>query len=156
MDLLYWVLLNNFCTFNNKTYLQIKGTAMGTPVATSYANIFLFGIECDVIEKHKPYYYKRHIDDIFAIYPSKMQAKCFIHTFNNVVPSIELEAITIGRQGIMLDLEIELMLDSSSSSSSSTKAPATNQQPVGSIQDQLNSLYLMMLNFEKNYRVPTK
>ena len=85
-----------------------------------------------------------------------MQAKCFIHTFNNVVPSIELEAITIGRQGIMLDLEIELMLDSSSSSSSSTKAPATNQQPVGSIQDQLNSLYLMMLNFEKNYRVPTK
>ena len=108
MDLLHWVLLNNFCTFNSKTYLQIKGTDMGTPVAPSYANIFLYGIECDVIAKHKPVYYKRYIDDIFAIFHSKIIAKCFVHTFNNIVPSIKLEAITIGRKGIMLDLEIEL------------------------------------------------
>lgn len=109
MDLLHWVLRNNFCTFNNKTYLQKKGTAMGTPVATSYANIFLYGVECDLIAKYKPCYYKRYIDDIFAIFPSKIIAKCFIHTFNSIVPSIKLEAVTIGRSGIMLDLIIELM-----------------------------------------------
>jgi hypothetical protein len=32
-----WVLTNNYMTFNNKTYLQINGTAMGTPLAVTYA-----------------------------------------------------------------------------------------------------------------------
>jgi hypothetical protein len=109
MDLLYWVLTNNYCEFNEHIYLQIKGTAMGTPVATSYANIFLYGIERDVIQKHEPVYYKRYIDDIFAIYNSPIKAKCFVHLFNNIVPSIKLDEFTISRKGIMLDLVIELV-----------------------------------------------
>ena len=109
MDLLYWVLTNNYCEFNERIYLQIKGTAMGTPVATSYANIFLYGIECQAIQKHKPVYYKRYIDDIFAIYNSPIKAKCFVHSFNTTIPSIKLDEFTISRKGIMLDLVIELI-----------------------------------------------
>ena len=109
MDLLHWVLTNNFCEFNDKTYLQIKGTAMGTPVATSYANIFLYGVECIAIKKHKPTYYKRYIDDIFAIFDSPIKAKCFVHLFNSIIASIKLDEYTISRKGIMLDLEIELV-----------------------------------------------
>ena len=108
MDLLHWVLSYNYCTFEDKTYLQIEGTAMGTPVATSYANIFLYGIEHKLLTKYKPTYYKRYIDDIFAIYDDKIKAKLFINAFNNVIDSITLEAVTIGRSGIMLDLTLQL------------------------------------------------
>lgn len=108
MSLLHWVLTNNYCIFQNNIYLQIEGTAMGTPVATTYANIFLYGIETQILPTYRPIYYKRYIDDIFAIYTHKIQAKRFIHFFNNLVPTIKLEAVTINRVGIMLDLSLIL------------------------------------------------
>ena len=36
--------LNNF-TFNSENYLQVNGTAMGTRVAPTYANLFMDSIE---------------------------------------------------------------------------------------------------------------
>jgi len=36
-----WVLLNNITEFNNKLYLQTRGTAMGTPCAVVIACIFM-------------------------------------------------------------------------------------------------------------------
>ena len=35
MDLLHWVLTENYCIFDKTIYHQIKGTAMGTPTAVS-------------------------------------------------------------------------------------------------------------------------
>jgi hypothetical protein len=40
---------NNF-TFNGDHYLQINGTAMGTKMAPSYANIFMGKIEKQLLE----------------------------------------------------------------------------------------------------------
>ena len=131
-----------------------KITAMGTPVATSYANIFLYGIECDVIEKHKPCYYKRYIDDIFAIYPSKIQAKCFIHTFNNIIPSIKLEAITIGKHGIMLDLEIELIQNINNSYDTIKhklfQKPANIYQYIPTLSNHKSTIFLNFIKQEIN------
>lgn len=109
IDLLHWVLHNNYCTYQNNTYLQLKGTAMGTPTATSYANIFLYGVEKPIIRKYKPTYYKRYIDDIYAIFDNPQLANNFISDFNQVLPSIKLEATTVERSGIMLDLSIKLL-----------------------------------------------
>ena len=108
MSLLHWVLTNNYCIFQHNIYLQIEGTAMGTPVATTYANLFLYGIETQILPIYRPVYYKRYIDDIFAIYSDKVQAKRFIRAFNNLVPTIKLEAVTIDRSGVMLDLSLKL------------------------------------------------
>ena len=58
MALLTWVLTENYCTFNNVTYHQLQGTAMGTPTAVTYANLFLYGIEKALILKHKPVLYR--------------------------------------------------------------------------------------------------
>ena len=44
-----FILKNNYFDFNNKFYLQIHGTAMGTPFAPNFANIFM-----DRCETHSP------------------------------------------------------------------------------------------------------
>ena len=108
MDLLHWVLTNNYCIYDGQVYLQIKGTAMGTPVAVSYANIFLYGIETKILAKTQYTYYKRFIDDVFSIWDTPDLANSYIIQFNNVCPTIKFGAITIGRDGIMLDLPVAL------------------------------------------------
>ena len=69
-ELLWLVLtLNNF-RFNDNDYLQIGGTAMGTRLAPSFANIFMYPFE----DKHvypyplKPTVWLRYIDDIFMVW----------------------------------------------------------------------------------------
>jgi hypothetical protein len=108
LDLLHWVLTNNYCIFQTKTYLQLKGTAMGTPTATSYANLFLYGVERALVSRHKPSYYRRYIDDIFAIFDTADSADSFKSDFNSAYPTIQLDDTTTQRSGIMLDLNITL------------------------------------------------
>ena len=60
------VLKNNNFQFNNENYLQISGTAMGTRVAPSYANLFMTDLETKLLDKSmdKPRTWFRYIDDI--------------------------------------------------------------------------------------------
>jgi hypothetical protein len=111
MALLEFVLTNNYITFMGTTYLQLCGTAMGTPIAVMYANIVLFDLEQDVVAL-KPYAYNRFLDDIFAIPVNQQQAENMISTFNSKCPSIQLEAVTIGNSGIFLDLTAEIVSSS--------------------------------------------
>ena len=48
LDLTHWVLSNNFLKFGNNHFLQIQGTAMGTPVAVAFACIHLAIIEDEI------------------------------------------------------------------------------------------------------------
>jgi hypothetical protein len=108
MSLLHWVLTNNYCTFNGVTYLQLKGTAMGTPTAVVYSNIFLYGIEKRILHRFSPLYYTRYIDDVFSIFPSPTLAHGYVTEFNSFCPSIKFDAITVDTSGVMLDLEFTL------------------------------------------------
>ena len=60
---------NNF-SFNGESYIQKHGTAMGTRMAPSFANIFMGKLERDILHQatHKPTIWWRYIDDIFAIW----------------------------------------------------------------------------------------
>ena len=109
MDLLHWVLTENYCIFDEVIYHQIKGTAMGTPTAVSYSNIFLYGIEAPILLKYGHSYYTRYIDDVFSIFHSREQAQLFITEFNSIIPSIKFEAVTIADSGVMLDNELTLI-----------------------------------------------
>ena len=53
-----------------KNYLQIGGTAMGTKLAPSYANIFMGDLEERLLSKWEkdPFFWARFIDDIFMIW----------------------------------------------------------------------------------------
>ena len=70
IDLLEIVLTKNNFQFNEKNYLQIGGTAMGTRVAPTYANLFMSRLEERLIEGRtlKPTVWLRYIDDIFFIW----------------------------------------------------------------------------------------
>jgi hypothetical protein len=97
VDLLKWTLYNNYLEFNGVFYQQIKGTAMGTPCAVAYANIVLYAIERDLLDK--VIFYRRYIDDVFAIFPDQLSATTFAKMFNNKCPSIQFEEICIGDSG---------------------------------------------------------
>ena len=58
VDLAELVLKNNNLTFNGKHYLQILGTAIGTRMAPSYANIFTGRVESELFEGSptRPYF----------------------------------------------------------------------------------------------------
>ena len=67
VDLARIVLTSNNLTCNGKHYVQILGTAMGTKMAPSFANIFTGKLESDLLERAptKPIFWKRFIGDIF-------------------------------------------------------------------------------------------
>ena len=94
-QLLKYVLhMNNF-TFNEEHYLQVGGTAMGTRVAPSYANIFTSNLEEKLLRRapHQPALYLRYIDDIFIIFTgSELELTEFIEYMNSQHVSIKFTA----------------------------------------------------------------
>ena len=70
VDILDFVLKNNNFQFNGENYHQISGTAMGTRVAPSYANLFMTALETKLIDNYrlKPKVWFRYIDDVFFIW----------------------------------------------------------------------------------------
>ncbi len=72
LELLRLVLTRNNFEFNGEHYKQLKGTAMGTKVAPTFANIFMGKFENDHVYTHplhsKCLVWFRFIDDIFFIF----------------------------------------------------------------------------------------
>lgn len=64
------VLTKNAFSFEGLHYLQIKGTAMGTRMAPSYANIFMGRLEQEFLSREplQPFLWVRYIDDVFCIW----------------------------------------------------------------------------------------
>ena len=91
-DLIRMILnMNNF-SFNNEHYLQIHGTAMGTRMAPSYANLFMGKFEQNAIDNtvYKPLVWWRFIDDVFMVWTHGEELlKNFISYLNSIHPSIK-------------------------------------------------------------------
>ena len=86
--------MNNF-TFNGRHYLQINGTAIGTQVTPTYANLFMNDLEESYIYTHKncPEHWFRFIDDIFSIFHgSEEELLKFVDHLNNIHDSIKFTA----------------------------------------------------------------
>jgi hypothetical protein len=107
LELSSWVLQNMYLSFDGISYLQTKGTAMGTPFAVVYAIIYLHFHESSVVNKlsFKPIYFKRFIDDILLIFRSKEQAKKFLDTYNDIDSNIILTS-NIGTSVDFLDITV--------------------------------------------------
>ena len=67
VDALQIVMSSNFFCFGDTFFWQKNGTAMGTPVACTYATIFFARTEINIINTPGVIAYKRFIDDGFAL-----------------------------------------------------------------------------------------
>ena len=67
-------LQNNFFNFKGKTYKQIDGVAMRSPLGPTLANAFLCFHEQVWLNycpyEFKPVYYRRYVDDILVLFRS--------------------------------------------------------------------------------------
>lgn len=95
LQLLELNLTKNDFEFDQKFFLQIKGTAMGKKFAPAYADIFMAKWEMAALAKCtlKPLHYFRYLDDIWGVWThSKDEFDTFLETLNNHNPSIKLKA----------------------------------------------------------------
>jgi hypothetical protein len=83
--------MNNF-DFNGKHYLQVGGTAMGTKVAPSFANIFMASFEDKFVYSYhiQPLIWLRYIDDIFMVWHhDNSSLNTFLEHLNQCHPTIK-------------------------------------------------------------------
>ena len=77
-NVLEHIMNNSIITFGNTFWLQLCGTAMGTPAAHLYSTIaFGYFENCQILLNFGTnlLYYKRYVDDIFGIWiPTTPQA----------------------------------------------------------------------------------
>ena len=93
-DLLHFVMDNSFCIRGEKVHQQIHGTAMGTPCAVDYANIYVARCIEDVMRRefpNFPQHYFRLIDDGFFVWEGPADAlHAFLQRMHSLLPNINL------------------------------------------------------------------
>ena len=105
--------MNNF-SINNE-HLQKHGTAMGTRMAPSYANLFMGKIEQQAMDISllKLFIWWRFIDDIFTIWThGEEYLKTFIGFLNSIHPSIKFTreyANSLHQTLPFLDVQVHLI-----------------------------------------------
>ena len=109
---LLWLVLtlNNF-KFDGKNYLQIGGTAMGTRLAPSFANIYMNHFEDNFVYPypHKPTVWYRYIDDIFMIWDhGRDELNKFITYLNTSSESIKFTSEISGTELNFLDVKVKM------------------------------------------------
>ena len=111
IQLLRLVLTCNNFEFNGEHYLQINGTAMGTKVAPSLANIFMADLETKklLVYQQKPLVWWRFIDDIFTIWTfGENQLEDFIKHINSCHPKIKFSAEISNPEINLLDTTVKV------------------------------------------------
>lgn len=107
--------LNAFCC-EEEFFLQVHGTAMGTSMAPSYANIFMGRLEEQTLStalgSRVPTFYKRFIDHFFGIWlQGEESLLAFIEHTNTVHEDIKLTH-QFGHQATLLDVALTIAGDS--------------------------------------------
>lgn len=89
------MLKNNNFQFNGDNYLQIGGTAIGTTLASSSANLFMRNLEEKILNEQtqKPKVWVQYINDIFFIRQhGKAKLEEFIMKYSHFHETIKFTA----------------------------------------------------------------
>ena len=111
IELAELVLKNNIFEFSDKTYKQIRGTAIGTKFVPPYAVLFMAVLEEKTLSevKKKPSVWWRYIDDIFFIWEyGEESLKEFINEINSFHSTIKFTAELSKEKVNFLDVEVTL------------------------------------------------
>lgn len=90
-----FVLTQGFIKFEDEIFQQTNGAAMGSPMIPPYANIFMYMLERDTVNKYLTsgslLLYKRFIDDILIlIKDDNLLLNNLMNDLNNINPKIKL------------------------------------------------------------------
>jgi len=76
-------------SFNNNMYRQIDGVAMGSPLGSALANIFVVCQEEKLFNfANRPLAYFRYVDDTFAVFSNEDDCNTFLSHLNSLHPSL--------------------------------------------------------------------
>ena len=107
-----WVLRNNVVEFNGKQYLQLQGTAMGTPCAVVFACLFMADLEVQIdkdlryMDYHQPLLNLRFIDDYLIACRTERQCHYILERLNRHRKNIKVTGTISQQEAIFLDLLI--------------------------------------------------
>ena len=77
--------------FNKKFYKQNDGVAMGSPLGSALANIFLSNFENkwlkDCPHSSKPAFYRRYVHDVFVFFPLSIKQKSLKSIYLSNIPT---------------------------------------------------------------------
>jgi hypothetical protein len=113
IDLLNFVLNNNYFEFAGKSFLQIKGTAMGKNCAVVFANIYLHSLEQQALSNCalygdrsfiSPRVLVRYIDDYFGLFDRHRDAILFSKILQGLRRGLKLSDIQLGNTVHFLDM----------------------------------------------------
>lgn len=108
-EMLQIVLTHNNFEFASKMHKQVRGTAMGTKMAPSYAGLFMAELEERLLREaiHKPSVWLRFIDDIFLVWEEGEEAlKDFLDFLNASHLTIKFTFTTSSQSVDFLDVTI--------------------------------------------------
>ena len=103
------ILTENYFRFTDKSYRQIHATTMGTPVAPSFANIFMTDLETTFManETTTPTHWFRYIDDIFMTWTQdRTTLDSFMSRLNNHHCDIEFTWTVSDTETTFLDIDL--------------------------------------------------
>ena len=114
LKLTRWVLTNNYVAFGDKTLLQIKGTAMGTPCAVVFACVYMHILEQEALQQFISTRHRidsiilffRWLDDIIAIVNNSEDGLALMEILNSKRPSINLTFKLDRQEATFLDLTL--------------------------------------------------
>ena len=89
------MLKSNIFEFDQKTFKQVRGTAIGTKFAPPYPILFMADLEEKIlnVSEEKPMLWWRYIDDIFFIWERGEESlEKFLKKLNTFYPTIKFTA----------------------------------------------------------------
>ena len=87
------LIMQNHFSFQDKTYVQNNGLAMGAPTSSILSEIYLQSLEntkiFDILKEEKIIGYFRYVDDILIIYNENIiDVNQVLKSFNDITPSL--------------------------------------------------------------------
>ena len=92
LSLVSHILSSNVFSFNGLFYRQVVGTAMGSPFAPAYANIFMASFWRKHVTPNlpiSPLWHKRYIDDMISLFPSCLDHASLLELLNSRHPTVK-------------------------------------------------------------------
>ena len=110
-DLISFILENNCFTFDNCFFQQVKGTAMGSPFAPAYANLFMAHFWRNMVSPVLPFspvFFRRYIDDMFSIFDHDIDVDELTLFLNSLHPTVKFTLSSPSDSVPFLDLRIHI------------------------------------------------